>query len=273
MQIIQIHPTFNCNRSCSWCAYGMRNQKKTELPLEDLQHQLGYAMQTGCRIVKISGGGEPTIYSDFIPLLYVARWLGFTIYLQTNGIVLDKQMRILCDDIRISFGDGIPFEIPKIQPDGFSYIVSQNPDYDNMNAVIEYVLENSCYVRITQDDTDLDNIPSIEEIQAHSMVAVRLIKGGTTELSRLEPKVSAGVAVSNFPIDAVRFWDAKDFHTGINPCPCHQLPLFGADGFWYPCCKTHVAKELTQGYNKSMRLGTEYPEVPYDGSTCRRCYY
>lgn len=263
MLILQIHPTFNCNRNCDWCAYD-GNQEKEELSLETLQRQLIYAAQTGCKILKISGGGEPTIYSHIMSLLYFAKKLGFIIYLQTNGIILDQQMRNLCYDIRISFGDGIPFEKPQIQPDGFSYIISQNPDYDNMNAVIEYAIMNNCYVRVTQDDTDIDNIPSIEEIRMHSFtVEDALIKSGTSESNRLSPK----------GISTVRFWDAKNYHIGINPCPCYQSPLFGADGFWYPCCKTHCAIELTQGYNETMRLGMEYPGIPYDGSGCQRCYY
>jgi hypothetical protein len=153
----------------------------------------------------------------------------------------------MCDDIRISFGDGIKFTPPSIEPDGFSYVVTANPDYLNLNAVIRYASAHGLYVRITQDDTAyLDDIPDIEEIKNHA------------------------VKSSN-----VAYWDVKTYHQGLNPCMSSiQSPLIGADGYIYPCCRTQYAKEVILEYNADMRMGKNLKTIQaFDGSNCVRCYY
>jgi molybdenum cofactor biosynthesis enzyme MoaA len=263
MKVLQIHPTLKCNSFCHWCAYG-RQKYNDELSLEKIYRELSSVHLSGCEMIKISGGGEPTVYGDLIPMLFWARQLGYTVYLQTNGLKLDHLIRQLCCDIRISSGDGKPFVQPEINPNGFSYVVSREPDYDNLNRLIEFAISKGLYVRITQDDTDLENVPTIAEIQSNIArdYESSFINRGVSEANRL--------AAGDYPI---RFWDALDYHRGRNPCPSSESPLLGADGYWYPCCKTHCAQELVEGYNQSMRLGTEYPQTPYDGSDCRRCYY
>lgn len=260
MKIFQLHPTLLCRQGCAWCPYlGMHEDK--EIPLAEIQRQLGCYRST-CDILKLSGGGSPLLYSDFDALLFLARQSGYKIYLQTeNTPLLNDFVRGYCYDIRVSFGDGVPFLPPAIPVDGFSYVVSANPEYENLNAVINYALEHNQYVRVTQDDTDLANVPTIEEIKAHIDVDFTTIHAGTSEADRL-----SGLGFN------LRFWDALDYHQGKNPCPCYDSPLLTPLG-WFPCCKTHVAKGVVAGYNQTMALGAEYPQTPYDGAECSRCYY
>lgn len=285
MKIFQLHPTLLCHQDCAWCPYHSMHEDK-EIPLAEIQRQLGRYRST-CDILKISGGGSPLLYSDFDALLFLARQLGYKIYLQTeNNPLLNDFVRGYCHDIRVSFGDGVPFLPPLIPVDGLSYVVSANPEYENLNAVINYALEHNHYVRVTQDDTDLANIPTIEEIKSHipptpfTKGVSNTIHAGTSEADRLSGK-------SPYPLytpflkggrgdykggNNLRFWDALDYHQGKNPCPCYASPLLTPLG-WFPCCKTHVAKGLAAGYNQAMSLGVEYPQTPYDGSGCSRCYY
>lgn len=265
MKILQLHPTLLCYQNCGWCPYHDIHGD-IEIPLETIQKQL-LRYQESCNILKVSGGGSPTLYSDFDELLRFARQLGYKVYLQTeNSPPLDSFVREYCNDIRVSYGDGIDFSPPKIPVDGFSYVISSFPEWDNLNKVIQYALKNQMYVRITQDDTDLENIPTVSEIKSHIencqlKVDLKTINAGASEGDRL-----SGLGFN------LRFWDALDYHGGKNPCPCYASPLLTPLG-WFPCCKTHVAKGLTAGYNQTMNLGWEYPETPYDGSGCSRCYY
>ena len=260
MRVFQLHPTLLCNQACAWCPYHAIHGDR-EIPFAEIQRQL-LRYYSSCDILKISGGGSPTLYSDFGELLRFARQLGYKIYLQTeNSPLLDDFVREYCNDIRVSYGDGVSFLPPAIPVDGFSYVVSRLPEYDNLNELIKYALKNSMYVRVTQDDTDLENIPTIEEIKERLNVDLNIIKARTSEANRL---LDFGFSL--------RFWDALDYHQGQNPCPCYDSPLFTPLG-WFPCCKTHVAKGLVAGYNQTMALGAEYPETPYDGSGCSQCYY
>lgn len=261
MKIFQLHPTLLCYQDCAWCPYrGIHGD--IEIPIAEIQKQL-LCYRASCSILKISGGGSPTLYSDFDELLSFARQIGYKIYLQTeNSPLVDSFVREHCHDIRVSFGDGIPFSPPMIPVDGFGYVISRSPEYENLNNLINYALEHRQYVRVTQDDTDLANIPTIAEIKDELLdVDLNTIHAGIAEVDRL-----SGLGFN------LRFWDALDYHQGKNPCPCHDSPLFTPLG-WFPCCKTHVAKGLAAGYNQTMALGAEYPQVPYDGSECSRCYY
>ncbi|MBU1173601.1 MAG: radical SAM protein [Proteobacteria bacterium] len=260
MRVLQVHPTHKCNLACRFCPYQSCDD---ELPVTDFMKWISVFHQHGCTCLKVSGGGEPTCYPYLEDALVLARMLGMTICLQTNGLRLTEKIADLCDDIRVSCGDGRVFVPSKVLPTGFSYVVTQNPDYDNLNNVVSYAVKHKCYIRITQDDRELDDIPTIEEIKKHIVYTdTLLISSRSPELFRLSPGNSL-----------IRFWDALDYHVGSNPCPCHSSPLLSAYG-WFPCCKTHVAHQYTGGgYDMSMCLGETLPAEPYDGSSCTRCYY
>lgn len=272
MKIFQLHPTLLCHQDCAWCPYHAIHGNK-EIPLAEIQKQL-WRYHSTCDILKLSGGGSPLLYSDVDALLFLARQSGYKIYLQTeNTPLLNDFVREYCHDIRVSFGDGVPFLPPLINVDGFSYVVSRSPDYENLNALIDYALAHQQYVRVTQDDTDLANVPTIEEIKSELLdVDLNTIHAGTPEADRLSGLGFNPPTPFTKGMHNLRSWDALDYHQGKNPCPCYDSPLLTPLG-WFPCCKTHVAKGVVAGYNQTMALGAEYPETPYDGSECSRCYY
>ena len=241
MDLLQIHPTTRCNYNCSYCSY--RNEDKSlALDIDVAAKYLFDAYELGCKAVKITGGGEPLSYDSILVLMLTAKWYKMKIHLQTNGSLLSSIHRKFCDDIRVSFGDGVEFKPTKV--DGYSYIVTNEPDYDNLNKLLRYAIANRQYVRITQDETDIDNVPDINDIKGH--------------LPEYE---------------LITFWDAKKYHRGANPCPSLLSPVIGADGYIYPCCRFQYAKEVMWKYNKSMRIGQDLNDVQYDGSKCIRCYY
>lgn len=239
-----------CNRNCDFCSYSGADRTQS-LPFDFIRNQVTKAVDLGVEGLKISGGGEPLLYSRIISLLCLAKYYNLFVHLQTNGDELSFIHWKYCDDVRISFSDisdNCRFESSKsYYTHGFSYVVTSEPDYDNLNRVVRFAIANDKYCKITQDDTDLENVPDIDEIKEH-------------------------IPESN----NIYFWDAKDYHAGENPCPeCMTNPLLGADGYYYPCCRTQYAKgKDLKGYDITMRLGQDITTMTgYDGSDCVRCYY
>ena len=247
METLQIHPTMECNRQCGYCSYATAD-KSLSLPFDFLHDQVGKAVKLGITGLKISGGGEPLLYKSLVSLLCLAKYYDLKVYLQTNGDKLSFLPWKYCDDIRVSLSDECSLESrPAYYAHGFSYVVTASPNYSNLCAVVDYAIANDRYIKITQDDTDLANVPEISEIRG-----------------QLPPSPN------------ITYWDAKEYHQGLNPCSeCMLNPLLGADGYYYPCCRTQYAKgkNLTT-YDETMRLGTDIEEVVgYDGSDCVRCCY
>lgn len=242
LSLIQIHPTTECNYNCSYCSYRGEN-KFLNLDIDAVCEYLKQVHDLGCKTVKITGGGEPLLYKNILCLILTAKQYGMKISLQTNGSLLNNIHSRFCDDIRVSFGDGISFK-PNHYANGYSYIVTRTPDYNNLNNLLRYAIANQQYVRITQDDTDIDNVPDIEDIKEHI-----------------------------YDNGLIKFWDVRKYQRGQNPCPSLSSPVVGADGYIYPCCRFQYAKEPVWGYNKSMRIGQDLNNISYDGSDCVRCYY
>ena len=246
MNLLQLHPTTRCNYDCSYCSYRDEN-KNIDLDANVAVRYIRDAHELGCKQLKITGGGEPLMHKLILNIILTAKFYGMKIYLQTNGSLLDRIHRKFIDDIRVSYGDGITFKPNKdIRVDGYSYIVTSSPDYDNLNSLLQYAIANNQYVRITQDDTDIDSVPDIGDIQVNIQEPVNGL---------------------------VTFWDIRNYHKGKKECPSLSSPVVGADGYIYPCCRTQYAEEPTWGYNKMMRIGQDLKNLHFDGRKCKRCYY
>jgi len=239
---LQLHPTTRCNYACSYCSY-RDEDKNLDLDTDVAAKYLLDAYELGCKQLKLTGGGEPLLHKYILSIILTAKYYGMKIHLQTNGSLLNNIHRKFVNDIRVSYGDGIEFK-PNHLINGYSYIVTSEPDYDNLNNLVHYAIANNHYVRITQDDTDIDNVPDIADIQSH--------------------------IPEN---DLITFWDIKNYHKGKNPCPLLNSPVIGADGYIYPCCRTQYAKKPMWRYNKEMRIGQDLKNLQFDGQKCKRCYY
>lgn len=78
---------FACNNRCLFCAQGEKRTECSARPAADLLEELRRARPDATGIVLT--GGEPTLYKKLVPLVAVARRLGFrSVQLQTNGRLL-----------------------------------------------------------------------------------------------------------------------------------------------------------------------------------------
>ena len=90
---LYLYLTDQCNLCCShcWISPGFSQERQNSIPLADLIKTISEAKSLGLQSVKLTGG-EPLLYRDIIGLLeyLVSEDLG--ILIETNGVLLDKNM-------------------------------------------------------------------------------------------------------------------------------------------------------------------------------------
>jgi organic radical activating enzyme len=121
-----------CNNRCSHCAYDSGpDREREEIDIDVLKDVIRQAVDLGCRHVQISGGGEPTLYSNFDELVTYLKELAeegeeghFSFSMFTNGWFVGSDMEKSAEKFR---------EYTKM---GFNYIfvsdsqfhIEQNPN-------------------------------------------------------------------------------------------------------------------------------------------------
>jgi len=95
-RIIQIHPSLNCNLSCSHCysssAPGLRNGLDVGLLIKIIEQAAGI----GYNVISMSGG-EPFLYKPLEELMHYSKSIGYFNSVTSNGMLLqsDRAKRIL----------------------------------------------------------------------------------------------------------------------------------------------------------------------------------
>jgi len=223
----------------------------------------------GCVSATITGGGEPLMHRNISDILQCLTDYKIKIGLVSNGLLLSRLSASDFDNVawcRISCSDERPFtdlykHISHAVAAGnhtdwaFSYVVSKNPNADNLNAYIKFANKhNFTHVRVVSDLLDLENVTDMDVIK-------RLV---TTDDSR------------------VIYQGRKQFDPGAKRCWISLLkPVVGADGYIYPCCGVQYAHQEEDLDNPaSMRMGrieniidVVLRQSPFDGLQCHRCYY
>ena len=89
---VQLIPTNVCNQRCSFCAYrqpGYSSSKtfddRQSIPFDKMAEIVDNCASMGVRAIQVTGGGEPTCYSDFLPLCEIILDCGIDLAVVTNG--------------------------------------------------------------------------------------------------------------------------------------------------------------------------------------------
>lgn len=109
-----IFPSNVCNHACVWCAYRQPSpdghieqiDARVILPRDVLLRAVQDAARTGAVMVHFSGGGEPLINKATPEAMELAKQLGLTVVLSTNGRLLTPEIASLVDHIRVSLNAG-----------------------------------------------------------------------------------------------------------------------------------------------------------------------
>lgn len=271
--ILPIHVQFiitnKCNLKCPMCSCA-NDDRETEISLNDALKLIEIMKNLGTRSVTVTGGGEPLLHPKFIEILEAFHEVDIDVGLVTHGLELNPDLPlnkiIWC---RISNSDNRKFTgeyfkrlsstveaIPEVDW-AFSHVVSSNPNFDEIQRIIEFAnLYKFTHVRVVADLLDYNN------------VNLEIVK---------KTMKNRGVD------DSIVIYQGRNNPTHGGPCYiCYLKPVIGADCKVYSCCGCQYSlktpsrcmpPELCLGSAFDLEKIIKNSNKPFDGSICYRCYY
>lgn len=269
---LQLNPTNKCNLNCKFCSCSER-EKSDKLSKEQITRIFSKFCGLGCKSATITGGGEPLLWEDggddinWI-IEQSLKW-SVVVGIVTNGYLLHKLAKKYLEAIvwvRISASDETDISKlfsaisditkPGITDWSFSYVVTENPNLENITKIINYA-------------------------NSHDFTHVRMVNDiikPVSDLTKVRDKIlTAGVN------DKLVIWQNRQYYSaGVKQCLISLLkPVISADGTLYPCCGTQYAQPVpARDYGKSMTMGSIDDietiwdkQEHFDGSGCIKCYY
>ena len=136
---------------------------------------------------------------------------------------------------------------------GINFIITKNIDYDYLEKLINFALNNNfTHVRITDD---LCNIS--DNIRKETEQRIR----------------------KSFFSSRVYFQDRNDYNKGQQKCYMPLIkPVLGADGNIYPCCGIQYSEQSGNlNYSKNNSMGNDINDIwdnqkTFNGLKCKQCY-
>ena len=267
-KIIPIHPqiyiTNRCNLNCSFCSCSDR-QKTLEMKFDEVKEVVDVLADRGAKAITFSGGGEPLLHPKINEIIAYVGLRGVEVGLVSNGVAIDKLKhhdnltwcRISSSDDRVPAYGPIEKAV-KINPKtnwAFSHVITKNPNYGLIGKLINFSNENNfTHVRIVSDLTDLDNVPSMEEVKKN---------------------------LGEIDDNKVIYQGRKDSTRGTKNCYLSLLkPVISPEGI-FPCCGAQYSqKGQERDMVDAMKMGDikDLPDILdkqkyFNGSACDICYY
>lgn len=88
---LRLDTNYNCNLQCRYCySYSDAKVKSPAMPLAHAKDIIDQGSEIGLRSVVYLGGGEPTLYPDFFPLIEYMTLKNVIPVIFTNGILMTK---------------------------------------------------------------------------------------------------------------------------------------------------------------------------------------
>ena len=90
---MRLDTNYNCNLECRYCySYSDEKVVSPAMPLSKAKNIIDQAHDLGLRSIVYLGGGEPTLYPDFWPLIEYMISKNITPVIFTNGLLMTKEM-------------------------------------------------------------------------------------------------------------------------------------------------------------------------------------
>jgi len=261
---IQLAPTNRCNKKCKFCSCADRDQK-AEIEWPKMRSLVNTFSKFGVTAVTITGGGEPLLYDKINDLIRLLGDNNIETGLVTNGLTfhnLDSHKNLtwcrvscednqpLCEEVMdaaIHFNPGTDW--------AFSYVLSANPNYDNIKNTIFFANSRKMtHVRVVSDICNRNGSLSMETVKFNLRAE---------DTSR------------------VIFQDRNNPVHGSRDCWISLLkPVVAPEGI-FPCCGTQYAIDgEPRTMSEKMCMGTLNDiedvfrkSIPFNGSICDNCYY
>lgn len=252
---VQFIPTNRCNLKCSFCSCANVDRGE-EMDFDEIEALIEHLAAVGTQSVTITGGGDPLMHPRIDDIIATFHEHGIEMGLVTNGTLfaavapeslsLLTWCRISCSDER-----GLPdlSVVDSVDTDwAFSYVLSAEPDLENLREHIEFAEEHGfTHVRVVSDLLDVEH-SKVPEVREH------------------------------FDSDLVIWQDRQEYTRGAKDCRISLLkPVIGPDGLVFPCCGVQYAQEESSlDLPDSMAMGC-WGDIGkmthFDGSRCAKCYY
>lgn len=268
---VQLIPTNKCNLKCNFCSCA-EEDKDLQMTKEQATAVVHMLAKMKTQAVTITGGGEPLLFPHLRDLVLDLTSKGIGIGLVTNGLLLYETPYSIVRNLtwcRISHSDDrkatetylnkIKLTVlgGKFTDWAFSYVVSTNPDMDNIRKIVSLANElNFTHVRLVADLLNPNHVPM-------------------EEVSQVIKKMKTTVPV----IIQERTAPEKGGECRI----CYLKPVITPDMNVYACCGAQYALPVpSKKFPKELKLGTvrDMPKLMKQshkafpgGEKCVRCYY
>lgn len=186
-----------CNLNCRYCfrdVYGTKNKLENELSLEQRLDLIKQAEDLGCKVMIITGAGEPTIDKDFFEMIEYANSLGIMPIVFTNGLAIDRKMAKRFFDL----GASLILKCSSMNPEVEDNLVGRRGYCERRNNVLKILIEtgfnktnptrlgfDGIVTQINKNDV-IDIIRFCRENNIFPLFTELMLKGGAVRMGDLK---------------------------------------------------------------------------------------
>lgn len=278
---VEMTLTNRCNLNCVYCSDNelrKRQGKKQSLSYEVIERLFSDLAKGGTKGIVLEGGGEPTLYPDFVRVVKYAKDKGLGIGLITNGtIALDADLLKEFEWIRVSLD------------------ASTSKEYMELKGVdcFEQVVNNITHYARHCDTVGVGYVVTNKNISQIETLVMRIRESGATYI-QLRPVVdSEELYPYDVDLSFLKFYQNHRFAVildgmkenarpgnGNLPCRAHSLTsIVSGDGSVYLCGRLNIYRWLRPIGNinnqsfQEIWLGEErknQAEMVMDREFCKR---
>lgn len=255
---VRVKPINRCNHHCYWCVYhepakaGMHEDMdaKDILPTAKWHETLNCFKLMGVKAVTYSGGGEPLMHKDCVPLMARTLELGIDLSIITNGHFLNgekAQQLKHAKWVRVSIDYNTPEQFAenrRVHQRGFqevmdnlqSFAALKNPDCD---FGINYIVHKGNCDKLAEIAAHLKSL-GVENVRFSPMWIIGFKNYHLPIKERVEAQLAEAAKLidENFTVNTTYNLDFCGFSLERPYTRCHfgqVVPVVGADQNVYAC--------------------------------------
>lgn len=153
---MRLDTNYNCNLRCLYCySYSEKKVKMDPMPLEEVKEIIDQACELGLKSIVYLGGGEPTLYPEFIPLIEYIHSKNVIPVIFTNGLLMTETLAQKLYDLNASI---------IVKFDGFEEtqnILTGEGTFSKIRAALQMLINTGFNKRNENDVTRLGAAPCI----------------------------------------------------------------------------------------------------------------
>jgi molybdenum cofactor biosynthesis enzyme MoaA len=253
---VNLYLTNLCNHNCWHCINsGWRQKSPASIPKGHTLKLIGFFKEWGIKSVCL-GGGESTLHSELVPVLYKLKESGIKIGIATNGgsHLTERKLKAMaeCSDwigFSIDAGDAkMHSMIHGVEKSEFK-IVLKNMAYLAKGADVTYkMLLHPAMVHTIFEAACIAKDRGAKAIMMRPVGWVNIARTrgqpaldfkSVLRLLRQQVEASQTLEDANFKVYCVLQKFGRELETKVKFSRCWAAPLTvtaGADGWWYNCC-------------------------------------